>query len=737
MDGVNPRFDFGAPLPGLAELGRVHFVAIGGAGMSGVAAVMLDLGVSVSGSDAKDSAVLEGLRARGARVVVGHDASHVDGVDTVVVSTAIREDNVELATARARGLRVLHRAQALAVTMAGSRRLAVAGASGKTTTTSMLAVALTEAGADPSFVSGGEIGQLGGSARIGGGPAFVAEADESDGSFLVYRPEVAVVTNVQPDHLDFYGTFERVQEAYAAFAASVADGGLLVACHDDPGSLALAERVRATGRRVLTYGTDPAADLVVESTEPAGLGSRSVLARDGERVELDLGVPGRHNVLNACAAYLAATDGLGVDGGAVLAGLAAFAGARRRFEAMGLARGVSVVDDYAHNPAKVAAVVATARDVIARRGSGRLHVVFQPHLFSRTRDFATGVRRRPRPGRLRAPARHLCRARGPDAGRHLGARCRAAPRPPRPRRGPRRRVRRGRRGPRRASRARRPAAHRRCRRRDDARSPAAGRPGGVVSGMTGPGRGGVGAPARPRGVASSRSRFEARATQVRRRPWRAVLLAVVLVGAVVGVAWLVWWSPVLAVRAVAVTGVTGSEERAVAALVEVPDGTPLARVDTGAVADRVRTRVTIAEVSVQRSWPHTLTVHVVPRTPAIVVKNPQGQLEVVDREGVSFGRVGTPPDGVPVVSATTDRAMSEDAIRTAIAVVESLPPNLSSRVSSLTVSSADLVTFRIGSTTVAWGNADQGARKVEIVRALLATKPSRIDVSAPDTPVTR
>lgn len=258
-----------------------------------------------------------------------------------------------------------------------------------------------------------------------------------------------------------------------------------------------------------------------------------------------------------------------------------------------------------------------------------------------------------------------------------------------------------------------------------------------MSGSAGSRRGGVGAPPRPRGVASSRSRFEARATQVRRRPWRAVLATVALLAAAGGLVWLLWWSPVLDVRSIAVTGVTGPEERAVAALVQVPDGTPLARVDTGAVADRVRSRVTIAEVSIQRSWPHTLTVHVVPRTPAIVVKNPQGQLEVVDRSGVSFGEVTTPPAGVPVVSATTDVAMSDEAIRTAIAVVESLPPNLSTRVSSLTVSSADLVTFKVGSTTVAWGNADQGARKVEIVRALLATKPSRIDVSAPDTPVTR
>jgi UDP-N-acetylmuramate--alanine ligase len=388
VDPIPTRFDLAAPLPGLVELGRVHLVAIGGAGMSGVAAILLDRGVAVSGSDAKASAVLEALRERGARVYVGHDAVHLDNVDTVVVSSAIRDDNIELAAARARGLRVLHRSQALAVTMAGSRRVAVAGASGKTTTTSMLAVALSAAGADPSFVGGGEIAQLGGSAHWGGGGVFVAEADESDGSFLVYRPEIAVVTNVQPDHLDFYGTFERVQEAYAAFAESVAPDGLLVACHDDPGSRRLAETRRAAGARVLTYGFDGGADLVVTVTATEGLGSRSLLVQRCVEHELVLSVPGPHNVLDAAAAYLVGTAGLGVRPRAMLDGLAGFTGARRRFEVLGEAAGVTVVDDYAHNPAKVDSVVGTARSVLGRRGTGRLHVLFQPHLYSRTRDFA-------------------------------------------------------------------------------------------------------------------------------------------------------------------------------------------------------------------------------------------------------------------------------------------------------------------------------------------------------------
>ncbi len=388
MGVVNPRFDLAAPVPPWDELGAVHLVAVGGAGMSAVARLLLARGVTVSGSDAADSPVLEALRDAGARVHVGHDPEHLDGVDTVVVSSAVREDNPELAAARTSGLRVLHRSQALAALMRGQRGVAVAGANGKTTTTSMLAVALVAAGADPSFASGGEVAQLGTNAALGHGEAFVVEADESDGTFVVYRPDVAVVTNVQPDHLDFYGTSAAVAAAYDEFAATVREGGLLVACWDDPGSRALAEQVRRDGRSVVTYGADEGADLRLVSTEPDGLGTRSVIERDGRRHELALRVPGEHNVANACAALLAATDGLGVDTGPVLAGLAGFTGARRRFEVRGRAGGVTVVDDYAHNPAKVAAVVSTAAGLVRRAGRGRLRLVFQPHLYSRTRDFA-------------------------------------------------------------------------------------------------------------------------------------------------------------------------------------------------------------------------------------------------------------------------------------------------------------------------------------------------------------
>jgi UDP-N-acetylmuramate--alanine ligase len=391
MNGENPRFDFTAPVPPLEELGAVHFIAIGGAGMSGVARVMLARGCRVSGSDAKESPVLAALAAEGADVHVGHDPAYLDGVDTVVISSAIRENNIELASARERGLRVLHRSQALASTMAGSRRVAVAGANGKTTTTSMLTVALQHCGVDPSFAAGGELAKHGTNAHWGTGDVFVAEADESDGSFLVYRPEVAVVTNVQPDHLDFYGSFAKVQEAYAAFAASLAPGGLLVVCHDDEGSRELGEAARAGGTRVLTYGWSPEADVVLSGVAFRGLTSHTTIAGpDGRAATLRINIPGRHNLLNAAAAFTTAVEGLGQDPDRVLDGLFGFTGTRRRFEPKGSAAGVSVVDDYAHNPGKVAAVVGTGADLVrAADGSGRLVVVFQPHLYSRTRDFAT------------------------------------------------------------------------------------------------------------------------------------------------------------------------------------------------------------------------------------------------------------------------------------------------------------------------------------------------------------
>ncbi len=386
---ASARFDFAADVPRAEELGQVHFLAIGGAGMSGVARIMLARGIKVTGSDAKDVPVLRALASEGATVWVGFDPRHQADADAIVMSSSIREDNRELVAARERGVPVLHRAQGLASLMKGRRGVAVAGANGKTTTTSLLTVALQGCGLDPSFAVGGELAKHGTNAHHGTDEIFVVEADESDGSFVVYHPEVAVVTNVQPDHLDFYDSFEVVQAAYDAFVRTIQPGGLLVTCFDDPGAHALAERAKADGLRVVTYGFDAGADVVLSGYSSSGLTARVDLLDRGTSRPMVLGIPGRHNALNAAAAYVAAVHGLGEQPEKVLEGLASFTGTRRRFEPKGSIGGVDVVDDYAHNVGKVAAVVETGARIVA--GRGRLVCVFQPHLYSRTRDFAEGL----------------------------------------------------------------------------------------------------------------------------------------------------------------------------------------------------------------------------------------------------------------------------------------------------------------------------------------------------------
>ncbi len=366
------------------RLGRVHFVGIGGAGMSGIARIMLGRGMTVSGSDAKDSDLLRELRELGATTYVGHAAEHVGDADTVVVSTAIRAANPELAAARERGLRVLHRAAALASLMAGRRVVAVAGTHGKTTTTSMLTVALQHAGADPSYCIGGQLVTTGLGAGEGSGDLFVAEADESDGSFLMFRPHAAAVTNVEADHLDNYGGIDEVKKTFAEFVGRVEPGGLLVVCADDPGARALGETGAARGLTVRTYGESADADYRVTGFTPRGLGSRFTAAGR----EFSLAVPGRHNALNATAAYAVAVE-LGVPGDAVAEGLAGFAGARRRLEPKGEAAGVRVFDSYAHHPTELAADLRATREYLGELSGGRVVAVFQPHLFSRTRFFAT------------------------------------------------------------------------------------------------------------------------------------------------------------------------------------------------------------------------------------------------------------------------------------------------------------------------------------------------------------
>ena len=384
-------------VPRLADLGTVHLVGVGGAGMSVVARLLAARGVPVQGSDARESETLAALRADGVRVWAGHDAAHVAGADTLVVSSAVRETNPELAAARAAGLRVLHRSQALAALMADGRAVAVAGAHGKTTTSAMIATVLRGAGVDPSFAIGGTVLTADGAVpggHLGGGDVLVAEADESDGSFLNYAPLVAVVTNVEPDHLDHYGSREAFEQAFVDFAARVVLGGTLVACADDAGSRDLARAHAAGGGAVVTYGADAGADLRLSDVRPvpgegARGGVRAVLsggvgAHDVDGLDLVLRVPGHHNALNATAAVATAVL-LGVDPAAAVAAAHGFLGTGRRFEPRGEAGGVRVVDDYAHHPTEIAALLAAARPVA---GEGRLLVLFQPHLYSRTRAFA-------------------------------------------------------------------------------------------------------------------------------------------------------------------------------------------------------------------------------------------------------------------------------------------------------------------------------------------------------------
>lgn len=367
----------------------VHFIGLGGAGMSAVARVLLGQGLRVSGSDAAESKGLRALAALGAVVHVGHSADAVAGAGTVVVSSAIREANPELSEARRLGLPVLHRSQALAAAMDGQRAVVVAGTHGKTTTTAMITVLLRNAGLGPSFAIGGDVASLGVNAEWSGGDVFVAEADESDGSFLNYVPRIAVVTNVEADHLDHYGTADAVHAAFGVFAERLPEDGLLVACEDDAGAAALVAAVAPT-RRVRTYGYDATADIRISSTRAVGSASNSVLSFsvDGLEAEqeLQLGVPGRHNILNAAAAFAVALE-LGVDPAVAATGLSLFSGAARRFEARGEGDGIRVFDEYAHHPTEVQAALTAARTVA---GEHRVHVLFQPHLFSRTREFAAG-----------------------------------------------------------------------------------------------------------------------------------------------------------------------------------------------------------------------------------------------------------------------------------------------------------------------------------------------------------
>lgn len=370
-------------VPGPEQLGRVHLVGIGGAGLSAIARLMAQQGVVVSGSDAADTEVVRALRSEGITVHVGHAAEHVAGVDTVIVSTAVREDNPEVVAARSAGARLWPRSAGLRSVMAGRRTVAVAGTHGKTTTTAMLTCALVAAGAQPSFAIGAEVASLGTNARLGAGHLLVAEADESDGAFLHYEPAVAVVTNVDADHLDTWGTEEAYAAAFDEFVSTV--GELLVVGADDPGAAALVAVGRERGLDVLTTGID-STDHDLRARDVRIVEGATTFVVDGMGVTglgVRLAVPGAHYVQDALLA-LAVGLRLGHPAEALVEGLASYGGARRRMERLGAVEGVTVYDSYAHHPTEIRADLAAARSLA---GDGRLVVVFQPHLVSRTRRY--------------------------------------------------------------------------------------------------------------------------------------------------------------------------------------------------------------------------------------------------------------------------------------------------------------------------------------------------------------
>ncbi|MET9365506.1 UDP-N-acetylmuramate--L-alanine ligase [Streptomyces sp. NPDC006632] len=363
---------------------RPHFIGIGGAGMSGIAKILAQRGAEVAGSDAKESATAASLRSLGATVHIGHAAGHLaDDATCVVVSSAIRADNPELARAAELAVPVVHRSDALASLMDGLRAIAVAGTHGKTTTTSMLAVALTELGLDPSYAIGGDLEGPGTNARHGEGDIFVAEADESDRSFQKYDPEVAIVLNVELDHHANYASMDEIYESFETFVGKVNPGGTLVISADQQGAVELARRVRdQAGLNVVTYGESDAAAVKVHKITPRGLTSEVTVLLNGKFLTFTVSVPGRHYALNAVAA-LAAGVALGIPAHNLASALGKYTGVKRRLQLKGEAKGVQVIDSYAHHPTEMTA------DLEAMRGAAtdaRLLVVFQPHLFSRTQE---------------------------------------------------------------------------------------------------------------------------------------------------------------------------------------------------------------------------------------------------------------------------------------------------------------------------------------------------------------
>jgi len=362
---------------------KVHFMGIGGAGMSGIARIMLARGINVSGSDVKSSTVTENLQLLGAEIFIGHKAENVSGVDLVILSTAISEKNPERVAAQAQGIPTMARAEALALLMRGFSSVAVAGTHGKTTTTSMLTVALQSAGVDPSFAIGGMINASGINAHHGSGDIFVAEADESDGSFLHYKPLGAIITNIELDHVDHFADIDAIYSIFHDFVNSIQSGGFLVLCGDDQGVLRLRAGITRDDISIITYGEGDV-DWKLSRVVLSEASSLARVTHTGKVIgELELKVPGHHNLLNALAA-LATAHHLGLPDGAIIEGLRSFTGSRRRFELKGEVRGIRVIDDYGHHPTEIRVTLETARRYAA---GGRVIVVFQPHRYSRTQAF--------------------------------------------------------------------------------------------------------------------------------------------------------------------------------------------------------------------------------------------------------------------------------------------------------------------------------------------------------------
>lgn len=370
--------DFNQQVP--ADLGAVHFIGIGGSGMSGIARILIGMGHKVTGSDLRDTSNVAALRGLGAEIYIGHDAKNLGNPDTVVVTSALWPTNPEYVLAKERGIPVIHRSQALAYLTSKRQVIAVAGAHGKTTSTGMIITALLNLGEDPSFVNGGVIASLNASSASGTGELFVIEADESDGSFLHYDTSVALITNVDADHLDHYGSEEAFEAEFARFAQGAKS--FVAISSDDPGALRVTRRIK--DHRVLTFGQSDDATVRLFEVDASGARVSFALEYLGQEYRATLKVPGEHNAVNAAGAF-AVLVGMGFDPQKSLAGVEAFGGTERRFELHGEHRGVSVYDDFAHHPTEVAAAIKAARAVV---GEGRIITVFQPHLYSRTRLMA-------------------------------------------------------------------------------------------------------------------------------------------------------------------------------------------------------------------------------------------------------------------------------------------------------------------------------------------------------------